>query len=86
MRGGPLMLLTREVLRERMAWFLPPPVNTGSLKMESMKTESTNEGPRNDSRLESSSSSRPGTGVRPVQGMLADLGSSAAGVVNCGGA
>lgn len=67
------MLLTSDVLSERKAWFLVLLENTGSLKMESRKTESTvKEGPKNSCRVESSESS--GFGTRPVQGTLADLG------------
>ncbi len=66
--GGPLMLLTRDVLSDRMAWFLAPPVTAGSLKMESRKMESTvKEGPRKACRLD-------GSGSSTRQGMLADLG------------
>lgn len=62
------MLLTRDVLSDRMAWFLAPPVTAGSQKMESRKMESTvKEGPRKACRLLSSGSST-------LQGMLADLG------------
>lgn len=62
------MLLTRDVLSDRMAWFLVPPVTAGSQKMESRKMESTvKEGPRKACRLLSSGSST-------LQGMLADLG------------
>ncbi len=62
------MLLTRDVLSDRMAWFLAPPVTAGSLKMESRKMESTvKEGPRKACRLDDSGSSTR-------QGMLADLG------------
>lgn len=78
------MLLTRDVLRERIAWFLLPPANTGSLRMESRNTESTvKEGPRKACRLESSGSST----LRewPVHGMLADLGSGV-GRLDWGGA
>ena len=69
MPGGPLMLLTREGLRDRKGRFLPAlPEKAGSLKMESMKTDSTvKEEPKKDSRLEKSASS-----VR--QGRLMDLG------------
>lgn len=62
------MLLTREVLSDRMAWFLAPPVTAGSQKMESRKMESTvKEGPRKACRL-------PSPGSSTLQGMLADLG------------
>lgn len=64
------MLLTREGLRDRKERFLP----ADSLKMESMKTDSTvKEGPRKDSRVERSGSSEL------WQGRLSDLGR--AGVV-----
>lgn len=54
MPGGPLMLLTREVLRERKVWLLAP-VKVGSLKMESINTDSTvKDFPKKDSRLERS--------------------------------
>lgn len=73
------MLLTKDVLRERMAWFLAPPANTGSLRMESRKTESTvKEGPRKACRLDSSGSSTLGAWL--VHGMLADLGSGVRGL------
>lgn len=67
------MLLTRDVLRDKMAWFLVTPITTGSQKMESRKMESTvKEGPRKACRLDSSGSSVP-------QGMLADLGGALLG-------
>lgn len=59
------MLLTRVGLRDRKGRFLP----ADSLKMESMNTDSTvKEGPRKDSRVESSGSSKL------WQGKLSDLG------------
>lgn len=59
------MLLTRVGLRDRKGRFLP----ADSLKMESMNTDSTvNEGPRKDSRVERSGSSKL------WQGRLSDLG------------
>lgn len=74
--GGPLMLLTSDVFSDKKAWFLEPPVNVGSLKMESRKTESTvNEGPKNSSKVDNSGSS--GFGMRPAHGALADLGRAA---------
>lgn len=50
------MLLTREVLRERKVWLLLlHPVKAGSLKMESINTDSTvKDFPKKDSRLERS--------------------------------
>lgn len=74
------MLLTREGLRERKAWFLPPtpPVKEGSLKMESINTDSTvKEEPKKDSRLERSASSL-------LQGRLTDLGRGAGGTRRLG--
>lgn len=63
------MLLTRDVLRDKMAGFLALPFAPGSQKMESRKMESTvKEGPKKACRLDSSGSS-----TLP-QGMLADLG------------
>lgn len=63
--GGPLMLLTRVGLRDRKGRFL----SSDSLKMESMNTDSTvKEGPRKDSRVERSGSSKL------WQGKLSDLG------------
>lgn len=65
--GGPLMLLTRAVLSDRMAWFLAPPVTAGSPNTESRNMESTvKEGPRKACRLSSDSAT--------LQGMLADVG------------
>lgn len=59
------MLLTREGFRDRNGRFLP----ADSLKMESMNTDSTvKEGPRKDSRVERSGSSKL------WQGRLSDLG------------
>lgn len=65
------MLLTRVGFRDRKGWFLP----SDSLKMESMKTDSTvKEGPRKDSRVERSGSSE----LR--QGRLSDFGRGVAAV------
>lgn len=62
------MLLTRVGLRDRKGRFLP----VDSLKMESMNTDSTvKEGPRKDSRVERSGSSKL------WQGKLTDLGKGA---------
>lgn len=59
------MLLTREGFRDRKGWVL----HADSLKMESMNTDSTvKEGPRKDSRVERSGSSKL------WQGKLSDLG------------
>lgn len=59
------MLLTRLGFRDRKGWFLP----VDSLKMESINTDSTvKDGPRKDSRVERSGSSRL------WQGKLRDLG------------
>lgn len=66
------MLLTREGLRDRKERFLP----ADSLKMESMKTDSTvKEGPRKDSRVERSGSSEL------WQGRLSDLGRAGEGLL-----
>lgn len=65
------MLLTRVGFRDRKGRFLP----TDSLKMESMNTDSTvKEGPRKDSRVERSGSSKL------WQGKLSDLGRGVAAV------
>lgn len=73
------MLLTREVLRDRNVWLLPGLLKDGSLKMVSIKTESTvNVEPSNESKLESS---RPLLwAVLPVRGRLVDLGRAGVGV------
>lgn len=63
--GGPLMLLTRVGFKDRKERFLP----ADSLKMESMNTDSTvKDGPRKDSRVDRSGSSKL------WQGRLSDLG------------
>lgn len=67
------MLLTSAVLRDRMAWFLAPPVTAGSLKMES----TVKEGPRKACRLD-------GSGSSTLQGMLVDLCRAASGAWGAG--